>query len=435
MEFTELGLRPELVRAVTDAGYTTPTSIQERGIPVVLDGRDLIACAQTGTGKTAAFLLPILQHLAGKPASRHPRALVVTPTRELAAQIGEMAKEYGKHLRLRSAVIFGGVGMEPQTRRLAAGLDLLIATPGRLLDHLKRKQLHLGAIEIVVLDEADRMLDMGFLPDVRRILETLPAERQNLFFSATMPNEIETLIRRTTRSPVMVEVTRRATPVSAIRQVVHPVAQTRKKDLLKTLLQRPDMGQTLVFTRTKARANQLVRRLEESGRRIGVIHGNKSQNARTRALASFRSGKIDTLIATDIAARGLDVDGISHVVNFDLPHVPEDYVHRIGRTARAGQSGDAISLAAPEESSQLAAIERLVGKPIPREQIAGFAIHANTGVEHPQRRRQPPRPVRSGRNRSGSARIGTSPAAGGLAPKRARSRPVSGAGRAGGRRG
>ena len=412
MKFTELGLRPELVRAVAGAGYTTPTTIQERAIPVVLDGRDLIACAQTGTGKTAAFLLPILQHLASGKASRHPRALVVTPTRELAAQIGEMAKRYGKHLRFRSTVIFGGVGMEPQERRLAAGLDLLVATPGRLLDHLGRKQAHLGHVEVVVLDEADRMFDMGFLPDVRRILATLSAKRQNLFFSATMPSEIEVLIRRTTQAPVMVEATRRATPVSAIRQVVHPVAMTRKKDLLKTLLQRSDMGQTLVFTRTKARANQLERRLQKSNRRIAVIHGNKSQNARTRVLAGFRTGEVDTLIATDIAARGLDVDGISHVVNFDLPHVPEDYVHRIGRTARAGQSGDAISLASPEERAQLAAIERLVGKPIRREHVAGFT---NLGTEggNPQDRPRSIRPIRSGRNRSGSGRPTGSPSGGG----------------------
>ena len=422
MKFTELGLRPELVRAVTGAGYTNPTLIQERAIPVVCDGRDLIACAQTGTGKTAAFLLPILQHLADGKASRHPRALVVTPTRELAAQIGEMAKRYGKFLRLRSTVIFGGVGMEPQKRRLAAGIDLLIATPGRLLDHLGRKQASLGNIEMVVLDEADRMLDMGFLPDVRRILATLPAKRQNLFLSATMPDEIEALIHRTTHAPVMVEVTRRATPVSAVRQVVHPVAMTRKKDLLKTLLQNADMGQTLVFTRTKARANQLVRRLEQSGRRVAAIHSNKSQSARTRALAGFRTGKIDTLIATDIAARGLDVVGISHVVNFDLPHVPEDYVHRIGRTARAGQSGNAISLAAPEERSQLIAIERLVGKPIRREHIAGFTTPADTGEDNPQRRPQSPQAIRTGRNRGGSGRATVSQAGGGRTRRHARNK-------------
>ena len=409
MQFTELGLRPELVRAVAGAGYTNPTSIQEGAIPVVLDGRDLIACAQTGTGKTAAFLLPILQRLADGKASRQPRALVVSPTRELAAQIGEMATRYGKHLRVRSTVIFGGVGMEPQKRRLAAGVDLLVATPGRLLDHLGRKQVSLGNVEIVVLDEADRMLDMGFLPDVRRILATLPAKRQNLFFSATMPDEIEGLIRRTTHAPVMVEATRRATPVSAVQQVVHPVAMTRKKELLQALLQREEVGRTLVFTRTKARANQLARRLETSGRRVAAIHSNKSQNARTRTLAGFRAGEIDTLIATDIAARGLDVDGISHVVNFDLPHVPEDYVHRIGRTARAGRSGVAISLAAPEERAQLAAIERLVGTPIRREQVAGFTTPADTAESNPPRRPQSPQMLRSGRDRSGSGRPAASP--------------------------
>ena len=421
MKFAELGLRPELVRAVTGAGYTTPTAVQERGIPVVLEGHDLIACAQTGTGKTAAFLLPILQRLAGGTASRHPRALVVTPTRELAGQIGDMAKRYGTNLHLRSAVIFGGVGMEPQKCRLAAGLDLLIVTPGRLLDHLGRKQARLGNVEMVVLDEADRMLDMGFLPDVRRILATLPAKRQNLFFSATMPAEIEDLIRRTTHAPVMIEVTRRATPVSAVRQVIHPVAMTRKKELLKTLLQRGEMGQTLVFTRTKARANQLVRGLEQSGRRVAAIHGNKSQNARTQALARFRTGAIDTLVATDIVARGLDVDGISHVVNFDLPHVPEDYVHRIGRTARAGQSGDAVSLAAPEERLQVAAIERLVGKPIRREHVAGFTTSADTS-ESPQCRPQSPQVHRSGRNRSGSNRATASPWGGNRTRRPARSR-------------
>ena len=403
MNFAELGLRRELVRAVTDAGYNTPTSIQERGIPVALEGRDLIACAQTGTGKTAAFLLPILQHLARGQASRHPRALVVAPTRELAAQIGEMARQYGRHLRLRSTVIFGGVGMEPQTRRLAGGLDLLIATPGRLLDHLGRKQVNLGRVEMVVLDEADRMLDMGFLPDVRRILAVLPAKRQNLFLSATMPDEIEGLIRRTTNAPVMVEVTRRATPVSAIRQVVHPVAQTRKKELLEALLERADMGPTLVFTRTKARANQLARRLDRPGRRIDAIHGNKSQNARTRAINGFRTGKIDTLIATDIAARGIDVDRISHVVNFDLPHVPEDYVHRIGRTARAGQDGDAISLVAPEERSQLVAIERLVGKPIRCEHVAGFTPAPSAAENHPPQRPKSRPAGRPRRHGGGSA--------------------------------
>ena len=416
MNFTELGLRPELVRAVSSAGYTTPTSIQERAIPVVLDRGDLIACAQTGTGKTAAFLLPVLHHLAGGNRSRRPRALVVTPTRELGAQIGEMAGRYGQHLRLRTTVIYGGVGMEPQKRRLAAGIDLLIATPGRLLDHLGRRQANLGAVEVVVLDEADRMFDMGFLPDIRRILQHLPSRRQNLFFSATMPKEIEALIRQSSKAPVLVEVSPRSTPVSAVRQVVHPVAMARKRDLLRVLLRRTDVGQTLVFTRTKARANQLVRRLENSGRRVVAIHSDKSQNARNRALAGFRRGDLDTLIATDIAARGLDVDGISHVVNFDLPHVPEDYVHRIGRTARAGRQGDAISLAAPEERSQLAAIERLVGKPIRREHVTGFAPTADVTESRSTRQFKPVSATRTGRPRHGAGR--------GRAPRRTGGRSV-----------
>ena len=421
MQFADLGLRPEILRAVGRAGYETATPIQARAIPPALDGQDLIACAQTGTGKTAAFLLPILQRLGSGRPCRPPRALVVTPTRELAAQIMEAARQYGCYLRLRSAVVFGGVGMEPQARRLRGGLDLLVATPGRLLDHLGRGHARLDRVETLVLDEADRMLDMGFLPDVRRILEALPKTRQNLFFSATTPDEIERLIRRTASNPTVIEVTRRATPVGAIRQVVHPVAMTSKKDLLTTLLERADMGPTLVFTRTKARANQLVRRLETSRRQVAAIHGNKSQSARTRALAGFRDGRIDTLIATDIAARGIDVEGISHVINFDLPHVPEDYVHRIGRTARAGADGHAVSLAAPEESLQLAAIERLVGSSIPRETVAGF--HAALDVAAPARRRQPPRPKsRSRRRGDGHARAAAPDKAG--TPGRTRRRPA-----------
>ena len=421
MKFAELGLCPEILRAVDRAGYEAATPIQARSIPAALDGQDLIACAQTGTGKTAAFLLPILQRLAGGRPARPPRALVITPTRELAAQIAEAARGYGRHLRVRSTAIFGGVGMEPQERRLRAGLDLLVATPGRLLDHLGRGHAQLQRVETLVLDEADRMLDMGFLPDIRRILKHLPASRQNLFFSATMPVEIEALIRRTARNPAVIEATRRATPVSAIRQVIHPVAMTRKKDLLTKLLNRAEMGPTLVFTRTKARANQLVRRLEKSGRQVAAIHGNKSQSARTRALAGFRDGRIDTLIATDIAARGIDVEGISHVINFDLPHVPEDYVHRIGRTARAGCSGHAVSLAAPEECVQLAAIERLVGNSIPRETVAGFG--ATLEAASPGRRRQSQRP--KGRNPSGN---------GNGRPRRAAAEVGEGRSRAPGRR-
>ena len=401
MKFADLGLRPELLRAVKRAGYETTTPIQARAIPVALDGQDLIACAQTGTGKTAAFLLPILQRLGKGRPCRPPRALVVTPTRELAAQVMEAARQYGCYLRLRSTAIFGGVGMEPQERRLRGGLDLLVATPGRLLDHLGRGNARLDRVETLVLDEADRMLDMGFLPDVRRILAALPETRQNLFFSATMPDEIERLIRRKATNPAVIEVTRRATPVGAIRQVVHPVAMTSKKDLLKTLLEGADMGPTLVFTRTKARANQLVRRLETSRRQVAAIHGNKSQSARTRALAGFRDGRIDTLIATDIAARGIDVEGISHVINFDLPHVPEDYVHRIGRTARAGASGHAVTLAAPEERLQLAAIERLVGSSIPRETVAGFDATLDVAAPEARARERANAPLVDSTSRGG----------------------------------
>ena len=403
MNFTELGLRSEIVRAVE--GYTNPTSIQEKAIPIILRGKDLIASAQTGTGKTAAFLLPILQQLlVGKP-SDGPRALVVTPTRELAAQIGDMAKRYGKHLNLRSGVVFGGVRMEPQKRKLAGNLDLLIATPGRLLDHVSRKQAPLNHIRSVVLDEADRMLDMGFLPDVRRILAVLPKNRQNLFFSATMPNDIEALIRRTCRAPVMIEVTRRATPVKKVTQVIHPVQTERKKELLKAILQNSNMHHTLVFTRTKARANQLARVLEKAGHAATAIHSNKSQNARTRALAHFRSGKFDILIATDIAARGLDVEGISHVVNFELPEAAEDYVHRIGRTARAGASGNAISLVAPQEYKKLAAIERLIGTSIKREPVDGFTVTTETTKLKPRRKskQHPGSPSRRKLNRSKKA--------------------------------
>ncbi len=403
MNFTELGLRPEIVRAI--AGYAQPTPIQEKAIPVVLESQDLIACAQTGTGKTAAFLLPILQQLfIGKP-SIGPRALVITPTRELAAQIGDMAKRYGKHLNLRSAVVFGGVGMEPQKRNLARRLDLLIATPGRLLDHVSRKQAPLNHIRTIVLDEADRMLDMGFLPDVRRILSVLPKKRQNLFFSATMPDDIEALIRRTSRKPVMVEVTRRATPVSNVTQVIHPVETDRKKELLKALLKNGNMHQTLVFTRTKARANQLAKVLYKSGHAATAIHSNKSQNARMRALAHFRDGKFDILIATDIAARGLDVEGISHVVNFELPDTPEDYIHRIGRTARAGGSGNAISLVAPQERKKLAAIERLIKQPIKQEPVSGFIITTDASKLEPSRKpnRQPTTLSRRKLNRSKDA--------------------------------
>ena len=385
-----------------------PTPIQERGIPVALDGpRPHRLRPDRQPARPPPFSSPILHRLAGGPPARRPaRALVVTPTRELAAQIGEMAERYGAHLRLRSAVVFGGVGLEPQTRRLRRGLDLLVATPGRLLDHLRQGHAHLDRVEAVVLDEADRMLDMGFLPDVRRILGALPAKRQNLFFSATMPDEIEDLIRRTTNDPAMLEVARRATPVGAVSQTRPPRGRERQEGPPRVACSESrKWGQTLVFTRTKARANQLAKRLDRSGRRVAAIHGNKSQSARTRALANFRDGRIDTLVATDIAARGIDVDGISHVVNFDLPTVPEDYVHR-NRAHGPGPARAAtrLSLAAPEERPQLAAIERLVGRAIPKEIVPGFAP-ADAPADAPRQRSHSSRPG-GGHHRRSATRSG-----------------------------
>lgn len=375
--FTELGLLPQLLRAVSDAEYEHPTPIQEQAIPVVLRGEDVLACAQTGTGKTAGFLLPMLQRLAGGERGR-VRALVVTPTRELAAQIAESARVYGKYLRIRTAVLFGGVGLGPQTERLRSGVDLLIATPGRLLDHMERGSVKLSALNMLVLDEADRMFDMGFLPDVHRILKATPTTRQTLLFSATMPSEIERLAHETLRSPVVIEVGRRATPVAAVRQVIYPVNAEQKRDLLCHLLQHGDMKQVLIFTRTKSRADRLAGHLAHVGCRVAALHGGKSQGARTQALNGFRSGRVEVLVATDLAARGLDVEGISHVVNFDVPNVPEDYIHRIGRTARAAATGDAISLASSEEVDFIHDIERLIGVPIPRYVVGGFEPGAET---------------------------------------------------------
>jgi ATP-dependent RNA helicase RhlE len=359
------------VRAVRDAQYDRPTPIQTQAIPIALRGDDILACAQTGTGKTAAFLLPTLQQLAPRAQGR-VHALVLTPTRELAAQIGESACTYGKYLQIRAGVMFGGVSLGPQTDQLRQGLDLLIATPGRLLDHLQRGSVNLSAVTVLVLDEADRMLDLGFLPDVRRILRATPARRQTLLFSATIPTEIERLAQDTLRSPVVIDVGRRATPVAAVRQVLYPVPAEQKADLLCHLLQQGNLRRVLIFTRTKVRADRLARRLVQSGCRVATLHGGKSQGARGQALSGFRSGRVEVLVATDLAARGLDVDGISHVVNFDIPNIPEDYVHRIGRTARAAASGDAMSLVSSDEVGFVRAIEGLIGVTIPRQIVRGF---------------------------------------------------------------
>lgn len=371
--FAELSLRAELLRAVAGQGYTQPTPIQARAIPAVLAGRDLLAGAQTGTGKTAAFTLPLLQRLAaGKAQSPAPRALVLTPTRELAAQVGESVRTYGQHLPLRALQIFGGVGMAPQIAALRAGVDILVATPGRLLDHAGQGHLNLTRIEILVLDEADRMLDMGFMPAIRRILRLLPARRQNLLFSATYAPEIEQLATSLLTDPLRIEVARRNTAAETVRQLAHPVAREQKRALLSHLIASGGWEQTLVFTRTKHGANRLAQQLERDGITAAAIHGNKSQNARTRALADFKRGAVRTLVATDIAARGLDIERLPHVVNFELPQVPEDYVHRIGRTGRAGENGTAVSLVSPEENGLLAGIERLLGCRIDRTLVTGF---------------------------------------------------------------
>lgn len=383
--FSELPLVEPIQRAVAESGYTTPTPIQQQAIPYLLEGRDLLGCAQTGTGKTAAFALPILNHLAKQWHSTKPkqaRVLVLAPTRELAIQIHESFQTYGKHLKLRTAVIFGGVGQNPQVAALKAGVDVLIATPGRLLDLLQQKHLQLGQLEIFVLDEADRMLDMGFLPDIRKVLTHLPKLRQNLFFSATMPKEIQKLADSLLVNPAKVEVAPVSSTAEMIEQSVMFVDKSKKKDLLRHLLDDKSFDKVIVFTRTKHGANRVAEGLTKNRIPSEAIHGNKSQNARQRALENLREGKIRVLVATDIAARGIDIDEISHVINYELPNESESYVHRIGRTARAGSQGVAIAFCDAEERSYLRDIERLIGKSIPvvteqpyhSEEVAGAKI-------------------------------------------------------------
>jgi len=375
MSFDALGLSAELLRAVSAQGYTSPTPIQQRAIPAVLARRDILAGAQTGTGKTAAFTLPILQILSqGSTSNRRrlPRSLVLTPTRELAAQVGESVRTYGRHLPLQAMQIFGGVGMGPQVDQLRRGVDIVVATPGRLLDHAGQGNIDLSSIEILVLDEADRMLDMGFIHDIRRILRLLPQRRQNLLFSATYSREIEQLANGLLQNPERIEVARRNTAAETVDQLVHPVAQSRKRALLSHLIRDGDWQQVLVFTRTKHGANRLAQQLDHDGITAAAIHGNKSQGARTRALADFKRGAVRILVATDIAARGLDIDKLPHVVNFELPNVPEDYIHRIGRTGRAGSDGTAVSLVSAAERGMLSGIERLLDRRIERRAIDGF---------------------------------------------------------------
>ena len=385
MLFKELALTAPILRAVKEEGYTNPTPIQIQSIPAVLKGGDLLAAAQTGTGKTAGFTLPILQRLMdSKPttsARRQIRALILTPTRELAAQVQQAVLTYGKYTGLKSAVIFGGVGANPQINAIKNGLDILVATPGRLIDLMGQGHISLKEIEILVLDEADRMLDMGFLPDIKRILTSLPKARQNLLFSATFSAEIKALANALLKSPALIEVARSNSTHEAITQKIYPVDKNKKQALLANLIKANDWQQVLVFTRTKHGANKLVTQLEKDGITCMAIHGNKSQSARTKALADFKSGKITALVATDIAARGIDIDQLPHVVNYDLPNVPEDYVHRVGRTGRAGSNGVAISLVCIDELALLKDIEKLTKQTIPQEIIKGFEVDPSIGAQ------------------------------------------------------
>jgi ATP-dependent RNA helicase RhlE len=369
--FSGLGLDPTLVRATRELGFTRPTPVQREAIPPALAGRDLLACAMTGSGKTAAFLLPIMQRLMPKRRGT-TRALVITPTRELAAQIDEHLRELAVHTPISSAAVFGGVGMGPQEHAFRSGVDVIVATPGRLLDHFRQPYAKLDALEVLVLDEADRMLDMGFLPDVRRILKHVPARRQTLFFSATMPGPIVTLSSEILTNPVTLNIERKSAPAVGITQAVYPVAQELKSGLLVALLARGDVRSAIVFTRTKHRANRLAQVLERHRIPCARIHGNRSQAQRTEALAGFKAGRFPVLVATDIAARGIDVEALSHVINFDVPGAPEDYVHRVGRTARAEATGDAFTFVSPDEVPQLRAIERVIGKQLPRVTVPGF---------------------------------------------------------------
>ena len=401
MPFTTLGLSAELLRAVSEKGYGEPTPIQLKAIPVILEGRDILAGAQTGTGKTAGFTLPLLQRLSSAasapsaPGARRPiRALILTPTRELAAQVEESVRSYGKFLPLKSTVVFGGVSINPQIDTLRRGVDILVATPGRLLDHIGQKTLDLSHVEILVLDEADRMLDMGFIRDIRKVLALLPKGRQNLLFSATFSDEIKQLADGLLNKPVLIEEARRNSTAELVSQVIYPVDRERKRELLSFLIGSNDWKQVLVFTRTKHGANRLAEQLDKDGINASAIHGNKSQGARTRALAEFKQGVVRVLVATDIAARGLDIDQLPHVVNFELPNVPEDYVHRIGRTGRAGNEGEALSLVCVDENMLLRDIERLLKREIPKAVIPGYEPNPAIKAE----------PIPNGRGQRGGAR-------------------------------
>lgn len=397
MLFKDLGLSAELLRAVEKKGYHEATPIQQQAIPLVLEGKDVLAGAQTGTGKTAGFTLPVLQKLqqtykAGQKP--YPRVLVLTPTRELAAQVHESVRDYGQYLPFRSAVIFGGVSINPQKQKLIKGVDIVVATPGRLLDHLQQRSIDLSRVEILILDEADRMLDMGFIRDIRKILNIIPKNRQTLMFSATFSQEIRALTSEFLKQPAQIQVTPQNTAVELVSQIVYPVDKQRKRELLAHKIGEEDWQQVLVFTRTKHGANKLAEQLGQDGITSAAIHGNKSQGARTKALADFKAGAVRVLVATDIAARGIDIDKLPHVVNFELPNIPEDYVHRIGRTARAGQQGHAVSLVCVDELKLLRDIEKLLGKDIGKIHLPGYDIDPRIKAE----------PIRNGggRNNSGN---------------------------------
>lgn len=395
MSFKNLGLMPELLQAVEKEGYSNPTPIQQQAIPMILEGSDLMASAQTGTGKTAGFVLPTLQHLMKnfKNQRKGVRALILVPTRELAAQVEENLKTYGKYLPLKSTAIFGGVNISPQIRSLRGGIDILVATPGRLLDHIGQKTINLSQIEILILDEADRMLDMGFIPDIRRIFSYLPPKRQNLLFSATFSDGIKSLASSFLKHPKTIEIAHCNAHAELISQTVYPVDAKRKANLLSFLISSQDWKQVLVFTRTKHKANKLTEQLSNAGISSAAIHGGKSQALRTKTLRNFKQNAVRVLVATDIVARGLDIDHLPYIVNFELPMVPEDYVHRIGRTGRAGNKGEAISLVCVDEHKLLRDIERLLKKKIPSKVVEGFAPDPSIRPEPIQRGRfsRPPR--------------------------------------------
>ncbi|MBI4341027.1 MAG: DEAD/DEAH box helicase [Candidatus Omnitrophica bacterium] len=382
--FDSLNLHPDLLRGIHDLGYLRPTPIQAQAIPPILAGRDVIGCAQTGTGKTAAFVLPILHKLLQHRGRGHARALIVAPTRELALQSMEHLKALSRYVPLKGAAIFGGVPMEPQIKALRQGLDIISATPGRLLDHIYSGRIDFVDLQILVLDEADRMLDMGFLPDIQKILRLLPSERQNLLFSATMPPEIAALAHQFMHHPVTVQIGQRSTPPAGIHQAIYPVPRPRKIDLLTELLRAEGTTSALVFTRTKHFASRLSETLQQRGFKVSVLHGDRSQSQRMRALEQFRRGRSQVLVATDIAARGLDIDDITHVINYDVPHTPEDYVHRIGRTARAEATGDAFTLVDREEEPLVQAIEKLLNKTLPRVTLPAFDYHVSTPHHGPR---------------------------------------------------